>query len=121
MSKQNLKGYIIQGCFGYYFSDKPSSYNCELCGTHWTMGEIDGIESLIDFSIENTFGSWLEIENRSEEEVIDSIEKEFEEEKWMLVSNFNNWMMIAFDFYNINPEHLLDLTKKYVRREYEDL
>lgn len=120
MSENKLKGYIVQGCTGYYFSDEPSSYSCEYCGSHFTMGEIDGMKSLIDYSIGETFSSWLDVEGKTIQQVKNELEGSFDEDAWYFVNNFEHNMTIVLDSYHIKADELLKLAMDYVDRVYDE-
>lgn len=109
---KELKGYIVRGCFGRDFSNKEASYDCELCGVHWTEAKIDGFESLKNYALsESVDDIFYEIENENDFNVV------FDEDKECLRTNYLLIMEIALDDYDISYEDLYKIALNYWRNK----
>lgn len=112
-------GYIVQGCFGNYFTDYYKDYCCELCGYHWLEATIESYDDIFNYSMriirdnyDYNDGKLMEFDVSK---ILKYVEKYLEYYKSYFVSN----MALCIDDYDISDQQFIEEVKKYLIKEGE--
>lgn len=117
VDKLNPVGYINQGCYWTSFDSEPTDYVCEYCGSHWTLAYIDGMDSLIKYSMSEAY-DYTDYENINTIELFKNMLNDKDELDYYLSTYLNN-MRIVIEDYDINVVDFINMSTSYFEEGLE--
>lgn len=114
-NKEFPKGYIMMGCFGSYFSEDKSSYDCDLCGVHWIEAEINNFNDLKDYALLKSVGELIyDIDDESD------FWSSFREDEDWLQDTYLSTMNLVLDEYFISDNDFYKMSFWYWNKQKKE-